>query len=87
MSTWPVPSLLDPATQIFPTLTSSQINRLRSCGKVRKVEAGEILFEPGDTNIPFFVYCPAAWKFCRPMYRVRGPLSRIRRATLPARSA
>jgi len=55
MSTWPVPSLLDPATQIFPTLTSSQINRLRSCGKVRKVEAGEILFEPGDTNIPFFV--------------------------------
>jgi thioredoxin reductase (NADPH) len=52
---WPVPSALDARTQAFPVLTSAQIARLRSGGKLRKVEPGEILFEPDDTSVPFFV--------------------------------
>ena len=52
---WPVPSALDARTQSFPTLTRAQIDRLRPIGKVRKVEPGEILFRPDDTQIPFFV--------------------------------
>jgi len=55
MATPPIPSALDAVTQTFPTLTQAQIARLLPYGKVRKVEVGEILFEPGDTNIPFFV--------------------------------
>ena len=55
MSTWPAPSALDPRTQAFPVLTSAQISRLRPGSKLRKVEPGEILFEPGDTGVPFFV--------------------------------
>lgn len=55
MSSWPTPSALDPGTQTFPALTAAQIARLRPVGKLRKVEPGEILFEPGDTEVPFFV--------------------------------
>ena len=44
----------------FPHLTSAQIDRMRPFGKVRKVEVGEILFEPGDGNVPFFVLLSGA---------------------------
>ncbi|MGA7931490.1 MAG: FAD-dependent oxidoreductase [Candidatus Sulfotelmatobacter sp.] len=39
----------------FPALTPLQIDRIRPFGKLRHVEAGEILFEPGDVTAPFFV--------------------------------
>jgi thioredoxin reductase (NADPH) len=55
MSTAPVPSALDQRTQAFPVLTEAQINRIRPVGKVRTVQKGEILFEPGSTVVPFFV--------------------------------
>jgi len=42
-------------THAFAILTPAQIARIREAGRVRKVEAGEILFEPGDINVPFFV--------------------------------
>jgi thioredoxin reductase (NADPH) len=38
----------------FPQLTSMQVDRIRPFGLVRKVEVGEVLFEPGDGNVPFF---------------------------------
>ncbi len=55
MSSLPTLSALDHNTQTFPVLTAAQINRIRSCGTLRKVEPGEILFQPGDTEVPFFV--------------------------------
>ncbi len=55
MSSSPLPSALDAQTQTFPTLTPAQIARVRAAGKVRSVERGEILFEPGQTNISFYV--------------------------------
>ena len=54
----PGPSLQsapDPRTQVFPVLTEAQIDRIRPFGKVRRVERSELLFQPGDTNVPFFV--------------------------------
>jgi len=51
----PKSSALDAATQTFPALTPEQIERVRRVGKVRRVRAGEVLFKPGDTNLPFFV--------------------------------
>lgn len=41
--------------EAFPHLTEEQINRIRPFGTVRTVKAGEILFEPGDRNMGFFV--------------------------------
>jgi thioredoxin reductase (NADPH) len=41
--------------QIFPKLTPAQIARIAKVGVRREVKAGEVLFEPGDQNTPFFV--------------------------------
>jgi thioredoxin reductase (NADPH) len=54
MSTWPVPSMLDANTQMFPVLTKAQLGRVCAAGKSRKVESGDILFKPGDTSLSFF---------------------------------
>jgi len=66
MAAPPIPSALDAVTQTFPTLTQAQVSRLLPHGKVRKVEAGEILFEPGDTNIPFFVLLSGSMEIVQP---------------------
>jgi len=66
MASSPVPSALDPRTQAFPVLTSPQINRVRSVGELRRVAEGEILFEPGDANVPFFVLLSGAMEIVQP---------------------
>src|SRR5208282_543932 len=48
-------SVLDANTQLFPHLTAAQVDRVRPYGKVREVKEGEILFQPGDTGIHFYV--------------------------------
>jgi thioredoxin reductase (NADPH) len=55
MASPPIPSALNARTQAFPALNAAQINRVRSGSKLRQVEKGEILFDVGDTNVPFFV--------------------------------
>jgi hypothetical protein len=50
----------------FPALTPSQIEHVRAFGKVRKVEAGEILFEPGDMTVPFFVLLSGSMEIVQP---------------------
>jgi thioredoxin reductase (NADPH) len=66
MSTWPIPSAVDANTQAFPHLTAAQIARLCPHGKVRKVEPGEILFQPGDTDVPFFVLLSGSMEIVQP---------------------
>ena len=66
MSSWPTPSALDANTQIFPRLTEVQINRIRPEGKLRKVVPGEILFAPGDTEVPFFVLLSGSMEITQP---------------------
>ena len=44
----------------FPALTDAQIERVRSCGQTRKIAGGEILFEPGDINVRFYVVLSGA---------------------------
>jgi thioredoxin reductase (NADPH) len=62
----PVSSALDANTQAFPTLTEVQIRRLRLVGKLRRVHPGEILFEPGDTAVPFFVVLSGSMEIVQP---------------------
>src|ERR1700759_2181298 len=54
----PRPVLLPPdarAEQVFPTLTPSQVARIRAHGRVRRVESGEVLIKAGEQSTKFFV--------------------------------
>jgi len=75
MSSWPGMSALDAGTQTFPQLTPAQINRLRSTSNVRQVEAGEILFRPGDTAVPFFVLLSGRMEIVQPTYDGERPIT------------
>jgi len=66
MSTWPPPSALDARTQTFPILTQAQIDRARPGGKLRMVDRGEILFQPGDSEVPFFVLLSGSMEIMQP---------------------
>ncbi len=66
MSSSPIPSALDQRTQAFPVLTESHINRIRSVAKERHVQMGEILFDRGDTVIPFFVLLSGKMEIVQP---------------------
>ncbi|HET9742214.1 MAG TPA: FAD-dependent oxidoreductase [Terriglobales bacterium] len=55
MSSLPAVSALDAGTQTFPVLTAEQIQRARANSRVRRVQAGEVLFQPGDSGYSFFV--------------------------------
>jgi thioredoxin reductase (NADPH) len=41
--------------RIFPTLTPAQIARVEPHGRRRAVAAGDVLVQPGDPTVPFFV--------------------------------
>ena len=75
MSSQPVPSALDARTQTFPFLTPAQISRVQPLGKVRHVAAGEILFEPGDTNVPFFVLLSGKMEIVQPDFAGERPVA------------
>jgi thioredoxin reductase (NADPH) len=66
MSSPPLPSALDARTQAFPVLTAAQIDRVRPGSKPRNVQRDEILFEPGDTNVPFFVLLSGSMEIVQP---------------------
>ena len=66
MATVPERSALDAQTQMFPTLTSAQIDRLRPLGKVRNVQAGDIIFEPNAIGVPFFVLLSGSMEVVQP---------------------
>jgi thioredoxin reductase (NADPH) len=60
------PFSADVRGEAFPILTAEQISRIRPLSKVRNVEVGEILFEPGDADIPFFVLLSGSMEIVQP---------------------
>ena len=40
---------------MFPTLTAAQVERIAAHGRARLIRAGEVLVEPGEQVVPFFV--------------------------------
>jgi thioredoxin reductase (NADPH) len=66
MSSQLTPLVADIRGETFPTLTAEQIDRIRPLSKVRKVKAGEILFEPGDSDVPFFVLLSGSLEIVQP---------------------
>jgi thioredoxin reductase (NADPH) len=75
MSTQPGFSALDAATQAFPVLTPAQIDRIRPSGRVRSVDRGEILFQPNDTDVPFFVMLSGAMEIVQPTLDGERPIA------------
>ena len=57
---------VEPGSEAFPLLTPAQIERLRPHGKLRHVEAGEVLFEPGDSNVPVYVVLSGSLDILQP---------------------
>jgi thioredoxin reductase (NADPH) len=68
MSSFPLPSALDVRTQIFPAFTQAQIDRIRPIANLRKVAAGDVLFRPGDTRVPFFVLLSGGMDIVQPCF-------------------
>ena len=54
------------ADEMFPTLTSAQVARIARHGRVRRVEAGEVLVEPGVRTARFFVVTAGRIELVRP---------------------
>ena len=76
MASAPIPSALDPHSQAFPVLTAAQINRVRLVSKLRHVEAGETLFAPGDSVVPFFVLLSGRMEIVQPDIDGERPIAK-----------
>lgn len=62
----PIASALDARMQAFPVLTDGQISRIRVLGTLKLVNKGDILFEPGDMDVPFFVLLSGRMEIVQP---------------------
>ena len=74
MSTQLTPLSADVRSEAFPVLTAEQISRIRPLSKIRKVNAGDILFEPGDSDVPFFVLLSGSMEIVQPDLRGEHPI-------------
>jgi thioredoxin reductase (NADPH) len=74
MSAHLIPMPADIRGEAFPVLTPDQITRVRALSKVRNVEVGEILFEPGDGDVPFFVLLSGEMEIVQPGPRGEVPI-------------
>lgn len=66
MSTQLTPLVADIRGEAFPVLKEEQISRIRPLSKLRRVKTGDILFEPGDGNLPFFVLLSGSMEIVQP---------------------
>jgi len=52
--------------QIFPKLTPAQIGRITARGKMHAIQRGEVLYEQGEIEVPFFVVVSGELEVVRP---------------------
>lgn len=76
MSAAPSSSALEARTQAFPILTPAQITRVRNVAKTRRVEKGEIVFDVGDRDVPFFVLLSGSMEVVQPGYASDAPVAK-----------
>src|SRR5262249_36802486 len=55
-------------------LTDVQIDRIRPLGRIRHVQPGEILFQPADTGVPFFVLLSGSLDIVQPSLDGERPI-------------
>ncbi len=61
--------------QMFPKLSHDQLERLRSCGHERSAAAGELLFDQGQSDIPFFVVLSGSVEIVHPSRGADEPIT------------
>jgi len=66
---------MDPKTEAFPKLTAAQIGRARSYATHRRVAAGEIVFEVGDSRVPMFILVSGAMEIVQPLEKGERPVA------------
>jgi thioredoxin reductase (NADPH) len=66
MATQLTPFAADVRGETFPVPTENHISRIRPLSKIRSVRAGDILFEPGDADVPFFVLLSGSMEIVQP---------------------
>jgi thioredoxin reductase (NADPH) len=59
-------TLLSGVERMFPTLKPAQVERIATHGRVRPIRVGEVLVEPGEPNVPFFVVTSGQIEIVRP---------------------
>src|SRR5262245_57491832 len=52
--------------RMFPTLAPAQVERIAAHGHVRPIRSGEVLVQPGDRIVPFFVVKTGGLEIVRP---------------------
>ncbi len=52
--------------RMFPTLTPEQVERIAAHGHLRQIRPGEVLVQPGDQIVPFFVVKAGGIEIVRP---------------------
>ena len=82
---FPLPATLARAEHVFPTLSTEQIARVSSHGRLRAIRAGEILVNAGDHLAPFFVVTTGEIEVIRPSSAAAAPIVVHRPVSLPAR--
>jgi thioredoxin reductase (NADPH) len=66
---------LPQSERMFPTLKSAQIERIAAHGHVRPFARGDILFEQGESDIPFFVVKSGRVDIVRPSDAGEAPVT------------
>ena len=61
-----VSNALESHTQVFPTLTEAQINRIRPFASLRHVNDGDVLFRADDSDAPFFILLSGSMEIVQP---------------------
>ncbi len=74
MSSRLTPLFAEIRDEAFPVLTVEQISRIRPLSKVRQVKVGDILFEPGDADVPFFVLLSGSMEIVQPDRHSERPI-------------
>jgi thioredoxin reductase (NADPH) len=54
------------AERMFPRVTPAQLERIAAQGRARSIQAGEVLVEPGQRIVPFFVVRSGTIEIIRP---------------------
>ena len=70
---------------VFPTLTSAQLARVATHGRVRPVAPGDVLAEAGEQAARFFVVTEGLIEVVRPVGTTGNPWPRLGRGSSPAK--
>ncbi|MDB5048475.1 MAG: trxB 1 [Fibrobacteres bacterium] len=74
---YPVPRSASSAASLFPTLSPAQVERLTVYGRIRNVQAGELLVEAGDQDAPIFVIKTGRMEVVQPTDATEKPVAQF----------